>query len=122
MQDGPNADQLPQMLADMCSQITIPIGSSIQRCHGILYKYDIGLAYFVTSGNGKIDLLGSPVISGLASSACVRPATVFFEQISGMQNCKSTVPVMPQQADGISSCHACAWYNAAMHTECHLCK
>ena len=89
VQDGPSADQLPQMLADMCSQITIPIGSSIQRCHAILYKYDIGLAYFVTSDNGEIDLLGSPFMSGFASSACVRPATVFFEQIAGRQHFKS---------------------------------
>ncbi len=103
VQDGPSADQLPQMLADMCSQIVIPIGNSIQRCHGILYKYDIGLAYFVTSGNGEIDLFGSPIISGFASSACVRPATVFFEQISGRQRMKSTVPVIPQQADAITS-------------------
>lgn len=49
MQDGPSADQLPQMLANMCSQTTT-IVSSIQRCHGSLYKYDIGLAYLVTGG------------------------------------------------------------------------
>ena len=61
VQDGPNADKLPQMLADMCSQITIPIGSSVRRCLGILLKYDIGLAYFVTSDSGTIDLFGGPL-------------------------------------------------------------
>ncbi|KAA6418868.1 MAG: hypothetical protein FRX49_11224 [Trebouxia sp. A1-2] len=40
-------------------------------------------------------------ISGIASSACVWPATVLFEQMSGRQNMESTVPVMPQQADAM---------------------
>lgn len=83
MQDGPNATLLPQMLADMCSKVVMPLGDSVQSCVGFDYQYDSGVAYFKTSDTGMIDISSSSVNPGTASLTCVRPNTVFWEQNSG---------------------------------------